>query len=117
MRQLSVQHPSSGKIKIKKVISTMTTTRRNFIKTSALASAVALFELPKITQAKNKKSVFPETKKPVVISTWNHGLAANEGAWKVLSGNGTALDAVEKGVRVTEDDFTNLSVGLGGMPD
>jgi len=94
----------------------MTINRRNFIKTSALASA-ALWSIPGMAKSKGKKSVFPETKKPIVISTWNHGLAANESAWKVLSEKGTALDAVEKGVRVTEDDFTNLSVGLGGMPD
>ena len=31
--------------------------------------------------------------------------------------NGTALDAVEKGVRVTESDPNNRSVGLGGLPD
>ncbi|MGZ4038622.1 MAG: isoaspartyl peptidase/L-asparaginase family protein, partial [Bacteroidia bacterium] len=48
---------------------------------------------------------------------WNHGLAANEAAWKILAANGTALDAVEKGVMVTEDDITNLSVGLSGLPD
>jgi len=24
-----------------------------------------------------------EVRKPVVISTWKHGLAANDGAWKV----------------------------------
>lgn len=93
------------------------TTRRKFIKTSALASAVALVSFPKSGESKNKKNVFAEVKKPIVISTWNHGLAANEGAWKILSGNGTALDAVEKGVMVTEDDFSNLSVGLGGLPD
>lgn len=54
---------------------------------------------------------------PIVISTWEHGLAANEGAWEVLKVGGKAIDAVEKGVRVTESDITNRSVGIGGRPD
>ena len=54
---------------------------------------------------------------PIVLSTWNHGLAANEGAWAVLEKGGSALDAVEKGVMVTEADLTNRSVGVGGRPD
>jgi len=55
--------------------------------------------------------------KPTVISTWKHGLAANEAAWKVLINGGNSLDAVEQGVRVSEDDPTVTSVGYGGMPD
>ncbi|QCR23732.1 N(4)-(beta-N-acetylglucosaminyl)-L-asparaginase [Pontibacter sp. SGAir0037] len=56
-------------------------------------------------------------KKPLVISTWNHGLAANEAAWKVLQAKGRALDAVEAGVRVTEADPKVTTVGYGGWPD
>ena len=56
------------------------------------------------------------TGKPVVISTWDAGLAANKAAWDVLSKNGKALDAVEKGVMVTEDS-QNCCVGLGANPD
>ncbi|HWY12995.1 MAG TPA: N(4)-(beta-N-acetylglucosaminyl)-L-asparaginase [Bacteroidia bacterium] len=94
-------------------------TRRSFIKKSTLLSALALTGLPKITKAFSEEnfSESGDARKPVVISTWNHGLAANDAAWKILSSNGVALDAVEKGVMVTEDDFTNLSVGLGGLPD
>ncbi len=54
---------------------------------------------------------------PVVLSTWIHGLEANKAAWEVLLKGGSALDAVEKGVRVTESDLTNRSVGIGGRPD
>ena len=54
---------------------------------------------------------------PVVISTWKHGVAANKGAWKVLSNGGAALDAVEAGVRITEADPSGRSVGIGGLPD
>jgi N4-(beta-N-acetylglucosaminyl)-L-asparaginase len=54
---------------------------------------------------------------PIVISTWKHGLAANEKAYEILKQGGSALDAVEQGVRVSEDDPNVLSVGFGGLPD
>jgi L-asparaginase/N4-(beta-N-acetylglucosaminyl)-L-asparaginase len=55
---------------------------------------------------------------PRVISTWNHGLAANESAWRILhEQHGAALDAVEAGVRVSEADPGVDSVGYGGLPD
>jgi N4-(beta-N-acetylglucosaminyl)-L-asparaginase len=56
------------------------------------------------------------TGQPVVISTWDAGLAANKGAWEVLSRNGAALDAVEAGVKITEAS-QNCCVGLGANPD
>ena len=55
--------------------------------------------------------------KPIVISTWKHGIEANIGAWSVLNKGGNSLDAVEKGVRITESDPDNSSVGIGGTPD
>ncbi|MBL8006074.1 MAG: N(4)-(beta-N-acetylglucosaminyl)-L-asparaginase [Ignavibacteria bacterium] len=55
--------------------------------------------------------------KPAVISTWKHGLAANETAYKILTEGGNSLDAAEKGVKVAEDDPSVLSVGYGGLPD
>lgn len=55
--------------------------------------------------------------RPLVISTWRHGLAANEAAWKILADGGSALDAVETGVRVTESDPDVTTVGIGGWPD
>jgi len=54
---------------------------------------------------------------PMVISTWNHGLPANEAAWGILSSGGNSLDAVEQGVRVPEADPKSMSVGYGGLPD
>jgi len=53
----------------------------------------------------------------VVISTWRHGLPANEAAWEILSKGGYSLDAVEAGVRVTEADPDVITVGYGGIPD
>jgi N4-(beta-N-acetylglucosaminyl)-L-asparaginase len=54
---------------------------------------------------------------PAVISTWGFGRPANADAWKVLTGGGSALDAVEAGVNQAELDPENLSVGFGGLPD
>lgn len=54
---------------------------------------------------------------PVVVSTWDFGMKANQEAWKVLSGDGRAMDAVEQGVRIIEGDKSNHSVGIGGLPD
>ncbi|MFM7823548.1 MAG: isoaspartyl peptidase/L-asparaginase family protein, partial [Bacteroidota bacterium] len=55
--------------------------------------------------------------RPIVISTWEHGLAANVGAWNVLSKGGRSLDAVEQGVRITESDPNVTTVGIGSAPD
>lgn len=55
--------------------------------------------------------------RPLVLSTWKHGFAANAEAWKVLERGGSALDAVEEGVRVSEADPTVMNVGYGGLPD
>ena len=86
--------------------------RRKFIHTSAFTSFAALFT--------NKVQAMPSqeivTGKPVVISTWDAGVAANKAAWEVLSKKGKAIDAVEKGVMVTEDS-QNCCVGLGANPD
>ena len=94
----------------------MGTKRRDFIKLGLAGAAISLV---KPAQASELIGVAFEEKVsgPVVISTWNHGIAANAEAWKVLQKGGSALDAVEKGVRVTESDLTNRSVGIGGMPD
>src|SRR6185312_2701021 len=92
------------------------TSRRDFIKKSALASAFVIGGLSELGKSK-PLPYSNDTKKPIVISTWTHGLLANDAAWKILSTGGRALDAVEKGVMVVEADPTNLSVGLGGYPD
>lgn len=89
------------------------TNRRTFIRWSALSAAL-------LSVKRSSAGIFnlPSSgTKPVVISTWKHGLEANSAAWKLLAAGGRALDAVEKGVMNTEDDLTNMSVGLGGIPD
>lgn len=54
---------------------------------------------------------------PIVIATWDFGVAANRAAWAILNAGGRALDAVEAGVRVPEADLSNMTVGKGGYPD
>jgi N4-(beta-N-acetylglucosaminyl)-L-asparaginase len=89
--------------------------RRTFFKLGALGSFLGLTQPVKANQL--LESADKPIQKPIVLSTWSHGLAANDGAWTVLQNGGSALDAVEKGVRVTESDRTNRSVGIGGRPD
>ena len=94
--------------------------RREFLKKSVLASSALvagnLIACNEATKEENKSSK-TKPKKPVVISTWKHGIAANEAAWKVLSNKGKALDAVEQGVSVSEADPNVTSVGYGSNPD
>jgi len=86
--------------------------RRKFIKASVFSSVALTFGK---VAACNSQS-FPVKGKPVVISTWDAGLRANKAAWEVLKEGGRALDAVEKGVMVTENE-QNCCVGLGANPD
>lgn len=90
--------------------------RRQFIRFGAAVGALSLVETTKAGQIL-AQGAQGSAKGPIVLSTWNHGLAANEGAWAVLQKGGSALDAVEKGVMVTEADLSNRSVGIGGRPD
>ncbi|MCX6256564.1 MAG: N(4)-(beta-N-acetylglucosaminyl)-L-asparaginase [Bacteroidia bacterium] len=89
--------------------------RREFIRLSALATA--LFSIGKSKAGGLIHEFNGVVTKPVVVSTWQHGLAANREAWKILTSKGQSLDAVEKGVRVAESDPNVRSVGYGGIPD
>jgi len=90
--------------------------RRRFLKNLGLASA-GLAIKPITTTAQTTAKTLPLKDSPLVISTWIHGMEANAGAWSVLKNGGAALDAVQKGVAVTESDMNNRSVGLAGRPD
>ena len=84
--------------------------RRDFLKTGAIGITVpsVIFGDSNINTNKNN---------PIILSTWNHGLPANDAAWKVLENDGSAMDAAEVGARVAEADPTITSVGFGGLPD
>jgi len=91
--------------------------RKQFIK--AGAATFSLFSLSKaLPSCKGAaRSAHAAMNRPIVVSTWDFGVAANQAAWAVLEAGGRALDAVEAGVRVPEADLTNLTVGKGGYPD
>lgn len=94
--------------------------RRKFLKSSTLTTSglVAGSLISKFSASQDIISPTQPTEMPVIISTWKHGLAANEAALEVLQkAGGNALDAVEAGVKITEADPENTSVGLGGFPD
>ncbi len=94
--------------------------RRKFLSGSALAS-MGLLLSSSLKAETLRKLHFPGIKNneytPLVVSTWRHGLAANNAAWEVLKKGGSSLDAVEQGVRVSEADPDVSSVGYGGNPD
>ncbi|GAA4412161.1 N(4)-(beta-N-acetylglucosaminyl)-L-asparaginase [Nibrella viscosa] len=87
--------------------------RRRFISLSALAGWI-----PSALQSAPTSNENPESAPgyPLVISTWRQ-LKANEAAIAVLKKGGSALDAVEAGVRIPEADTNDTSVGYGGLPD
>ncbi len=92
--------------------------RRNFIKKSLPAALVGSQLLQACAEPDPDRAPKANApRRPVVISTWAHGLAANAAAWEVLSQGGAALDAAEAGVRVTEADPAVRTVGLGAFPD
>ncbi|MFS4466899.1 isoaspartyl peptidase/L-asparaginase family protein [Maribacter sp. 2210JD10-5] len=94
--------------------------RRNFLKNSTAATA-GMLSAPLMISCKteNEKKISSSNEKninPIVICTWNF-FNASAKAWKVLSNGGDALDAIEQGVKVEEDDASNQTVGTGGRPD
>ena len=86
--------------------------RRDFIKSGAI-SLVASSSI--LTQCDNP--IEKVKNDPIVLSTWDHGIPANNAAMAIMNKNGSSLEAVEAGVRVTEADPLSQSVGLGGRPD
>ena len=91
--------------------------RRKFIKTAALGSAALALSSFKSKIEEVSEPSLDNVKKPIVLSTWNFGIKANEAAWEILKKNGRALDAVEAGVKIPEGDPKERSVGYGGRPD
>jgi N4-(beta-N-acetylglucosaminyl)-L-asparaginase len=96
--------------------------RRNFIKKAALGSIgistiMSCGEIVEKNQDGNLNISVKSKKKPVIISTWNHGLPANEETWKQLKSGSHSLDAIEAGLMIPEADPEVRSVGYGGFPD
>lgn len=95
--------------------------RRDFIKTTALGAigASTLLSCKNASEDKLEETsaALLSQKKPLIISTWNHGLPANEETWKQLKKGKSPLDAIEAGVMIPEADPQVRSVGYGGLPD
>jgi N4-(beta-N-acetylglucosaminyl)-L-asparaginase len=83
--------------------------RRKFLQLSAITA-------PLIAAKRSLANGLEGTTKPIVVSTWDSGMAVNAEAWKILSAKGRALDAVEAGAMQIEN-LINCCVGLGGYPD
>lgn len=88
--------------------------RRKFIKISAAGASLAALSRSAVARSLSTPDA---PKLPIVISTWDFGIAANKEAWKVLEKGGRSLDAVEAGVRIPEADLHNHTVGRAGYPD
>lgn len=85
--------------------------RRSFITKSSLAMAGLSMSKYSLGDQQVQNNY------PIVVSTWKHGLPANEAAWKILSKGGYSLDSVEAGARIPEADPKVITVGYGGIPD
>jgi N4-(beta-N-acetylglucosaminyl)-L-asparaginase len=86
--------------------------RREFIARGSVIS----FGMAGSTSCQSDPSINSQSR-PIVISTWDFGVRANEVAWEIIEKGGRALDAVEQGVRLIESDPDEQSVGYGGLPD
>lgn len=53
----------------------------------------------------------------MIVSTWDHGIRANEIAQKILIDSGSALEAIIEGCKITEVENGQRTVGLEGWPD
>ncbi len=85
--------------------------RRDFLQKSAI-----ILPLSGLILGCNDSQANNAIQKPVVISTWDSGVAVNKVAWEILKSGGKALDAVEKGA-ISIENTINCCVGLGGNPD
>ena len=84
---------------------------------SALTNAVG--------QEKERKPALPKLtdelaktfSSPTFIATWPFSMAACEKSLSVVQSGGSLLDAIERGINVTELDASISSVGYGGLPN
>lgn len=91
--------------------------RRDFIRTAlaAGAAASALGRVPELAAAPRPAAAGL----PLILTSHTNetGRNAMRAAWELLSADGSALDAVERGANVIEVDPEDTSVGYGGLPN
>lgn len=88
--------------------------RRRFLHASTAAGGMSLLQ-------GNKSLLFaadeaPRERFPRFVATWPFGQPACQRALEVAR-TGSMLDAIEQGIRLTEADASNSSVGIGGIPN
>jgi N4-(beta-N-acetylglucosaminyl)-L-asparaginase len=95
--------------------------RRRFLNRTALGSFGLVLAGQSLTSCETEKEPANKLEAtqgaiPLALATWPRK-EATAAAWEVLRNGGSALDAVEQGVRVQEADPKDSSVGYGGRPD
>ncbi|MBI3725420.1 N(4)-(beta-N-acetylglucosaminyl)-L-asparaginase [bacterium] len=87
--------------------------RRGFLRVLGAGVGAAAFT----PRGRTARAEEPPSKGWAVIATWAHGVAASKKAALLLASGRSALDALEQGVMVCEDDPLVDSVGKGGLPN
>lgn len=88
--------------------------RRRFLQLPL--AAIPLVLLDKVAAQKPEVVSARKFAMPVIVSTWDSGITANNAGWPILQKNGRALDAVEAAGRASEDE-PSCCVGLAAWPD
>ncbi len=93
----------------------MKISRRNFVKTTAIASGSLLLNpIPSSNIFANNNLKADDL---FVLTTWSPNLKSNARAMELLKEGKSSLDAIEQGIHITEADPEDTSVGYGGLPD
>ncbi len=98
--------------------------RRKFIQNASLtslgivagASAIGCNDIKKDSQETLTTAAITNGSTPIVFATWEVPNATAK-AWIVLQEGKSALEAIEQGCNVEEENAEGQSVGLGGRPD
>ena len=88
--------------------------RRKFLQLPLAGIPLILAE--KVSGQKPEVISTGKYKMPMIVSTWDAGITANNAGWPVLQKGGRALDAVEAAGRASEDE-PSCCVGLAAWPD
>ncbi|MBI1390234.1 MAG: glycosylasparaginase [bacterium] len=91
--------------------------RRRFIQNAASGAGAAALAARSSFSKEGTIAMNSSNPSPMMMATWNFGVAALEAGHEALKQGKTALDAVERAAIVTENDPENTSVGYGGYPN
>lgn len=93
--------------------------RRKFITVSGagLSAGIAQSQAVETTGKQTAPRSSKTSGRPLIVSTWPFGKPANEQALNEYRTSKSGLDAIEAGIKLTESDEGNASVGIGGIPN